>query len=95
MTAQQKASAESFELMRQQGGGQQVTTTWNGIQDVKGSWRELETITVEQASIVLNISRNSAYAAIHSGQLPGMWIGKRFLVSVPRLKRMIDGEAAA
>ena len=96
MTAQQKESVKALALKGQsRGGGEQVTTTWAGIQAVKESWRSQETITVEQAAIVPNISRNSAYAAVHSGQLPGVWIGKRFLVSVPRLKRMIDGEAAA
>ena len=51
-----------------------------------GTWRDRETISVEEAAVLLNIARNSAYAAAHSGELPGMWIGKRFLVSVPRLK---------
>jgi excisionase family DNA binding protein len=60
-----------------------------------GSWRGRETISVEEAAIILDIARNSAYAAVHNGQLPGVWIGKRFLVSVPRLRRMLDGEATA
>ncbi len=56
--------------------------------------RDQETVTVEEAAQILRISRNSAYNAIHTGQLPGIWVGKRFLVSVSQLKRMVDGEAA-
>jgi excisionase family DNA binding protein len=58
------------------------------------AWRDRETISVEEAGVILGVGRNSAYAAAHNGQLPGVWIGKRFLVSVPRLRRMLDGEAA-
>jgi excisionase family DNA binding protein len=72
---------------KRRGGGQGAART--------PPWRDRETVTVEEAAKILNISRNSAYAAVHSGELPGMWIRKRFLVSVPRLKRMIDGEATA
>ena len=58
------------------------------------SWRNLETVSVEEAAKILRISRNSAYNAVHTGEMPGLWMGKRFLVSVPRLKRLVDGEAA-
>ena len=96
MTAQQKHSRKALELKTQpRGGGEQVTTTWSGIQAVQSSWRDLETISVEEAAKILNVGRSAAYAAIHSGDLPGVWFGRRFLVSVPRLKRMIDGEPEA
>ena len=65
-----------------------------GEKKKKKGWRDQETVTVEEAAQILRISRNSAYNAIHTGQLPGIWVGKRFLVSVSQLKRMVDGEAA-
>ena len=96
MAAQQKESVKGL-------GAQGAVTRWRpaGHDHVERHSRRRgivagsETITVEEAAIILNIARNSAYAAVHNGQLPGVWIGKRFLVSVPRLKRMIDGETAA
>jgi excisionase family DNA binding protein len=58
-------------------------------------WRERETVTVEEAAMILGISRNHAYSAVKSGAMGGFWMGQRFLVSVPWLKRQIDGDQAA
>ena len=99
MHTQRRLSEKALALKQQaQGGGEQVTTTWGGIPESRAvkrprnPWRKRETISVEEAAKILGVGRSAAYAAIHSGDLPGVWFGRRFLVSVPRLTRMIDGE---
>jgi excisionase family DNA binding protein len=47
------------------------------------------TITVPEAAKILGIGRDQAYAAAHSGQLPVIRIGKRVLVSLPALEKML------
>lgn len=51
-----------------------------------------KTCTVEEAGRLCGISRGSAYKAAHSGQLPVERIGRRILVLVEPLMRMLDGE---
>jgi excisionase family DNA binding protein len=69
-----------------------MTGSQDAFEKTPPAWRDLDTLTVEEAAAILRISRNTAYAAIHTGELPGAWFGKRFLVSVRRLKQLIDGE---
>jgi excisionase family DNA binding protein len=47
------------------------------------------TCTVEEAAEVLGIHRDSAYRAAASGELPTLRLGRRLVVPVPRLKRML------
>jgi excisionase family DNA binding protein len=61
-----------------------VTQTVN-----RTSWRELATITVEEAAPILGIGRSSAYSAASSGDLPTIRVGKRILVPVPKLRRLL------
>lgn len=51
------------------------------------------TITVPEAARLLGISRNTAYAAANSGQLPTIRIGKRMLVSRVALETMLSATA--
>ena len=92
MTAQQECSERALALKRKAQAQAGMGIVLGGPPG--GSWRDQETVTVEEAAQILRISRNSAYNAIHTGELPGIWVGKRFLVSVSQLKRMVDGEAA-
>ncbi len=39
-----------------------------------------QTLTVEETASLLGIGRNSAYAAVRSGAIPTVRIGKRYLV---------------
>ena len=48
------------------------------------------TLTVEQAANVLGISRGSAYEAIRRGEIPSIRLGRRILVPLPALERMLD-----
>jgi excisionase family DNA binding protein len=61
---------------------------------VPPNWRTLTTLTIDQTAVLLDLGRNQAYAAAHRNELPVVKVGKIFRVSVPRLVRMIDGEAA-
>ena len=48
------------------------------------------TVTVQEAARILGIGRDQAYTAARLGQLPVIKIGKRLLVSLPALNKMID-----
>ncbi len=48
-----------------------------------------ETMTVEEAAMVLGIGRSAAYAAAHSGEIPTIRIGRRLLVPRERLAEML------
>lgn len=52
------------------------------------------TVTVIEAAKRLGIGRNQAYEAAHKGQIPVIKIGKRLLVPLAALERMLNGEAA-
>jgi excisionase family DNA binding protein len=51
-----------------------------------------DTITVVEAGEALGISRSAAFDAVKAGQIPAIRVGRRLLVSVNRLRRLIDGE---
>jgi len=48
------------------------------------------TVSVERAGELLGLSRNSAYTAARTGQLPVIRIGKRLLVPKIALERMLS-----
>ena len=48
------------------------------------------TVTIQEAAKILGIGRDQAYTAARLGQLPIIKIGKRLLVSLPALTRMIE-----
>jgi excisionase family DNA binding protein len=50
------------------------------------------TLSVEDCAIVLGIGRSSAYAGVHSGQIPSIRIGKRIRVSTVAIRRMLELE---
>jgi excisionase family DNA binding protein len=52
------------------------------------------TTTVEAAAKRLGIGRNQAYAAAARGEIPVIRIGKRLLVPIAALERMVAGDAA-
>ena len=49
------------------------------------------TISVDEAAKILGVGRNVAYRSAHAGQLPVLMMGKRMLVPVAPLLRMLDG----
>lgn len=50
---------------------------------------EQPTITVEHAAVVLGIGRTAAYKAARTGELPTIKFGRRTLVPVAALRRMV------
>lgn len=56
--------------------------------------KDRATISVSDAAALLGISRNSAYEAARTGQLPTLRLGRRLLVPVPALLRMLESEDA-
>jgi excisionase family DNA binding protein len=57
--------------------------------------RKTETTSVEEAGRRLGVSRNSAYEAARSGELPVIKIGRRLLVPTAALDRLLNGGEAA
>jgi excisionase family DNA binding protein len=52
---------------------------------------ECRTITVPKAGKTLGIGKNQAYAAARRGEIPTIKIGKRILVPLAALERMLQG----
>lgn len=57
-----------------------------------GSSLERRTLTVEEAGRMLGIGRGASYAAAQRGEIPTIRIGRRLLVPVDRLERLLAGE---
>lgn len=53
------------------------------------------TMSVPEAGLKLGIGRNQAYEAARTGQLPTIRLGKRYLVPVAALERLLNGEQPA
>ena len=51
------------------------------------------TITIEEASVILGVSRGSAYEAARTGELPVLRLGRRVLVPVARLLELLGHTA--
>jgi excisionase family DNA binding protein len=49
------------------------------------------TANISQAAKVLGIGRNQAYEAARRGEIPTIRIGKRLLVPLAALERMLQG----
>ena len=50
---------------------------------------ERKTVTVEEAATILGVGRNKAYEAARSGEIPTIRIGKRLLVPLTALERLL------
>ncbi len=53
-----------------------------------------KTYDIAEAGRMLGIGRNAAYAAAQRGEIPTIKIGRRLLVPIAALERMLKGEAA-
>jgi excisionase family DNA binding protein len=56
----------------------------------RGSLMLKATLTVDEAAVILGVSRNSAYQAARTGELPVIKIGKRLLVPRVAFERLLD-----
>ena len=52
-----------------------------------------KTLTIPEAAKTLGIGRNAGYEAARRGEIPTIRIGKRLLVPVVALERMLQGAA--
>ena len=52
---------------------------------------EKATLTVEEAGLLLGISRNSAHEAVRRDEIPVIRVGRRLLVPRAALMRLLDG----
>jgi hypothetical protein len=59
------------------------------LQQAQRDWRGRTTLTVEEAGFILGIGRSSAYFAARTGDIPTVRIGRRLLVPVLSLRRML------
>ena len=50
---------------------------------------ERKTLTVDEAARYLGIGRSAAYDAVNQGDIPVLRIGRRFLVPVVALEKML------
>lgn len=48
------------------------------------------TVTVPEAAEILGISRSGAYDLISRGALPGLRLGRRIVVPIDQLDRLLD-----
>jgi excisionase family DNA binding protein len=48
------------------------------------------TYSVEEAALLLGVSRNSAYEAVRKGELPTVRLGRRILIPRSRLEALLD-----
>lgn len=55
------------------------------LDDIRGR----TTITVKEAGEVIGIGRDAAYAAVHRGEIPGLRLGRRLVVPVPKLLQLL------
>lgn len=51
-----------------------------------------QTVTVEEAARILGISRGSAFRAVHRSEIPSIRIGRRLLVPMRELRRLLEPE---
>lgn len=56
---------------------------------------EPQVLSVTEAGRLLGICRDSAYAAVRSGALPAIRLGKRIVVSRQVIERMLSGDYAS
>ena len=57
---------------------------------VNAGTEEKRTLTIPEAARLLGISRNGAYQAAHLGQLPVLVFGRRLLVPIAALEKMLE-----
>ena len=56
---------------------------------------ERRVVTVNEAAVMLRISRGAAYEAARRREIPTIRIGRRLLVPIAALERMLAGNTAA
>ena len=77
-------------LERSQRGGRFDSAERTNLASIVRQPHEPLTVTVKEAAKILGLSRNSVYAAVHTGQIPSIRVGKRVFVPRVALERMLS-----
>ena len=59
------------------------------------SARMSKTVTVQEVADLLGISRNHAFRCVHRGEIPSFRIGRRLLVPISFLERLLETNTAS
>jgi excisionase family DNA binding protein len=51
-------------------------------------------MTVEEAAVILGISRATAYDAVSRSEIPCLRIGRRILIPKVAIERLLNGDSA-
>jgi excisionase family DNA binding protein len=65
------------------------------VNNLEATHSERRVVTVNEAALMLRISRGAAYEAAKRKEIPSIRIGRRLLVPLAALERMLAGNAAA
>ena len=65
------------------------------VNNLEATHSERRVVTVNEAALMLRISRGAAYEAAKRKKFPTIRIGRRLLVPLAALERMLAGNAAA
>lgn len=96
-TGGERSSSTMREATRPRGAATNHATaeSWQGDDDKAASPAiDRQTLTVEEAAMLLGIGRNSAYQAIARGELPALRLGRRLLVPRAALERHLAESGA-
>ena len=72
-----------------------MSTATRVVRDAPTVDPDRQTLTVEEAAVVLGIGRGLAYEAARRGELPTLRLGRRLIVPVVALQRMLATAASA
>lgn len=61
--------------------------------DAKNHHDTRRTVSVEEAAMMLGISRAKAYDCARSGEIPALRFGRRIVVPLAALNRMLDASS--
>jgi excisionase family DNA binding protein len=65
------------------------------VNNLEATHPEHRVVTVNEAALMLRISRGAAYQAAKTKQLPTIRIGRRLLVPLAALERLLASDTAA
>ena len=58
---------------------------------MENNWKEKLTLSVDETSRLLNVSRHTVYEAVRRGEVPSVKLGRRILIPRAALQRLLEG----
>ena len=71
-----------------------LTVALSGRSVIEDRPEQRLTMTVEEAAVILGISRATAYDAVSRGEIPCLRIGRRILIPKVAMERLLNGGSA-